>query len=168
MPGRYIYEYRETRLTYEYPTLSILDFSDEELDKSDNPFAQVVLVAKTSLLEEEIPEEDLLELKLLIASKLQEKGFGKLKTLAILNFLRNYVLFDNPEMNRKFDQRFKLNDKYNVMDTLEYVRKEAKEESLAAVVNNLVATTEFSDERIASIAGVSVAFVKAVRQGKKK
>lgn len=172
MPGRYVYEYRETRLTYEYPTLSIVDFSDEELDRSENPFAQVVLVAKTALLEERIPEEDLLELKLLIANRLQEKGFGKVKTRAILNFLRNYVLFENPEMNRKFDQRFELNDKYSVMNTLEYVRMEGKEEGVTearlAVVKNLIATTEFSDDRIASIAGVSGAFVKDVRQGKKK
>lgn len=176
MPGLYTYEYRGTRLTYEYPTFSIVDFSDEELDKSDNPFAQVVLAAKASLLEEKIPEEDLLELKLLIANKLQEKGFGKVKTMAVFNFLRNYVLFENPEMNRKFDEQVKLNDKYNIMDTLEYVRNEAKEEGLEegqaknqiAVVKNMVAAKEFSDEKIASIVGVSVDFVKEVRQGKKK
>jgi len=164
MPDRYTYEYRSTRLTYEYPVMSILDFSDEELDKSSNPFAQVVLAAKMSLLEEKIPEDDLLALKLLIANKLQEKGFGKVKTRAILNFLRNYVLFENPGMNRKFDEQVKLNDKYNIMDTLEYVRMEAKEENQITVVKNLITTTEFSDERIASIVGVSVSFVKEVRQ----
>jgi hypothetical protein len=176
MPGRYTYEYRGTRLTYEYLTLSILDFSDEELDKSDNPFAQVVLAAKTSLLEGKIPEDDLLELKLLIANRLQKKGFGKVKTLAILNFLRNYVLFDNSEMNRKFDQRFKLNDKYNVMNTVEYIKMEAKEEFLAegriegltSAVNNMIATTEFSDEMIASLIGVPLDFVKKIREEKKK
>jgi len=191
MPVRYTYEYRGTRLTYEYLTLSILDFSDEELDKSDNPFAQVVLAAKTSLLEGKIPEDDLLELKLLIANRLQKKGFGKVKTLAILNFLRNYVLFDNSEMNRKFDQRLKVNDKYTVMNTVEYIRMEAKEEAkeefkeefmaakkellaegrkegLTSAANNMITTTEFSDELIASLIGVSVDFVKDIRQGKNK
>jgi hypothetical protein len=98
------------------------------------------------------------------------------KTLAILNFLRNYVLFDSSEMNRKFDQRFKLNDKYTVMNTVEYIRMEAKEEFLAqgrtegltSVVNNMMATTEFSDEMIASLTGVPVDFVKEIRQEKKK
>jgi hypothetical protein len=167
MPCCYTYEYRGTRLTYEYPTLSILDFSDEELDKSDNPFAQVILVARTSLLEGKIPEEDLLELKLLIANRLQKKGFGKVKTLAILNFLRNYVLFDKSEMNRKFDQELKQDDKYTVMNTVEYIRMEAKEETQISVIKNMIATTEFSDELIASFVGVSVDFVKQVREENK-
>ena len=46
MPGRYSYEYRGTKLTYEYPTVSILDYSDEELDKSTNPFAQVIVAGE--------------------------------------------------------------------------------------------------------------------------
>ncbi len=78
------------------------------------------------------------------------------------------------------------------MDTLEYLRQEAKEEAkeewlaeglakgfakgetkgrteaLVAAANNMIAMTEFSDERIASLIGVSVDFVKEVRQGKKK
>jgi hypothetical protein len=166
MPDRYTYEYRRTRLTYEYPTFSILDFSDEELDKSDNPFAQVVVAAKIRLLEGKIPDDDLLEIKLLAANKLQDKGFDKLKIRAIFVFLRNYVLFDNPEMNRKFEERFKLNDKYKVMDTVEYIRYEAKEESLATVVKNMIAA-KFSDEVIASLVGVSVDFVKEVRKRKK-
>jgi len=53
------------------------------------------------------------------------------------------------------------------MGTIEYVRMEAKEESQITVVKNLIATTEFSDERIASLVGVSVAFVEEVRKNKK-
>ena len=63
---------------------------------------------------------------------------------------------------------------------LEFERMEAKEEGLAegqakgrteglvAAVKNMMATTEFSDERIASLIGVPVDFVKEVRHGKKK
>ena len=36
MPCKFEYVYRQTRLVYEYQTLSILDFTDEELDKSPN------------------------------------------------------------------------------------------------------------------------------------
>jgi hypothetical protein len=35
MPDRYTYEYRGTRLAYEYPTLSVRAFSDEEADKGN-------------------------------------------------------------------------------------------------------------------------------------
>ena len=152
---------------YEYHTLSILDFTDEELKESSNPFALVVLAAKTALLEEKIPEKELLERKLLIAKELLRRGYTERKVRAIMVFLRSYVLFEDPEMNRIFTEEVRSYDKNNVMGTIEYVRMEAKEESQITVVKNLIATTEFSDERIASLVGVSVAFVEEVRKNKK-
>jgi hypothetical protein len=174
MPDRYVYEYRGTCLTYRYPTLSILDFSDEELAESNNPFAYVIRAARTALLEKKIPGEDLLQLKLLIARELQRKGFGRAKTLAILNFLRNYILFENPELNLKFDEGLRPNDKFNAMNTIEYLRMEGKEEGLEEgriekeiiFVRKLLAATDFSDEKIADLADVSLEFVKEVRKGK--
>jgi len=152
---------------YEYHALSILDFTDEELKESSNPFALVVLVAKTALLEGEIPEQELLNRKLLIAKELLKKGYTERKVRAIMVFLKSYVLFEDPEMNRIFTEEVRSYDKNNVMGTIEYVRMEAKEESQITVVKNLIATTEFSDERIASLVGVSVAFVEEVRKNKK-
>jgi hypothetical protein len=128
MPDRYIYEYRETCLTYRYRALSIQEFLDEDLARSNNPFAHVVRVARTALLEERVPEEDLLEVKLLIAKELRSKGFSRAKTLAILNFLRNYVLFENPELNCKFDDGLRPDDKNDVMNTIEFIRMEGREE----------------------------------------
>jgi hypothetical protein len=61
MPDTYLYEYRDTKLTYKYHTLAIQDRGEEELIKSNNPFAFVLLTAKASLLEKKIPERDLLE-----------------------------------------------------------------------------------------------------------
>jgi hypothetical protein len=170
MPDRYVYEYRGTCLTYRYPTLSILDFSDEELAGSNNPFAHVIRAAKTALLENKIPEGDLLQLKVLIAKELQNKGFGRTKTLAVLGFLRNYVLFENTELNLKFDQGLRPDNKYDAMNMMEYLRMDAKEEGRIqkeiSFVKNLLAATDFSDEKIADLADVSLEFVKEVREGK--
>lgn len=127
----------------------------------------MVLAAKTALLEEKIPEKELLERKLLIAKELLRRGYTERKVRAIMVFLRSYVLFEDPEMNRIFTEEVRSYDKNNVMGTIEYVRMEAKEESQITVVKNLIATTEFSDERIASLVGVSVAFVEEVRKNKK-
>ena len=167
MPDRYTYQYWKTRVVYEYYTLSILDFTDEELKESSNPFAFVVLAAKTSLLEDKIPENSLLERKILIARELLRKGYTKRKVRAIMVFLENYVLFEDPEMNCIFREQIRIEDKSNIMDTIEFVRQEAKEENQITVVKNLIDTTEFSAERIASLVGVDVAFVKDVQQGKK-
>jgi len=163
MPGKYSYEYRSTKLTYEYPTVSILDYSDEELDKSSNPFAQVVVAAKIRLQEGKVPEDELLNNKLLAARKLTEKGFGMEKIRAIFNFLRNYVLFEKPETNRKFDNLFKETDKTSVMNTVEYLRMEGKEEAATAFVENLLKGSDFVVEKIASLANVSVEFVNKVK-----
>ena len=167
MPGRYSYEYRGTKLTYEYPTVSVLDYSDEELDRSSNPFAQVIVAAKIRLQEGKVSEEELLNIKLLAARKLQEKGFAMEKIRAIFNFLRNYVLFEKPETNRKFDKLFKQTDKTSVMNTVEYLkmegREEAKLESATAFVENLLKGSDFSVEKIASLANVSVEFVNKVK-----
>ena len=163
MPGKYSYEYRGTRLTYEYPTVSILDYSDEELDKSSNPFVQVVLAAKMRLQEGKVPEDELLNNKLLAARKLTEKGFGMEKIRAIFNFLRNYVLFEKPETNRKFDKLFKETDKTSVMNTVEYLKMEGKEEAATAFVENLLKGSDFVVEKIASLANVSVEFVNKVK-----
>ena len=163
MPGKYSYEYRGTKLTYEYPTVSILDYSDEELDKSSNPFAQVVVAAKMRLQEGKVPEDELLNNKLLAARKLTEKGFGMEKIRAIFNFLRNYVLFEKPETNRKFDNLFRQTNKTSVMNTVEYLKMEGKEEATTAFVENLLKGTDFVAEKIASLANVSVDFVNKVK-----
>jgi len=99
--------------------------------------------------------------------------------MAIMVFLESYVLFEDPEMNRIFIGRVQSQDKNNIMGTIEYVKMEAEErghtagliegrtEAKIAVIKNLINTTEFSDDRIAAIASVSVALVEETRQGKK-
>ena len=163
MSGKYSYEYRGTRLTYEYPTVSILDFSDEDLDKSSNPFSQVIVAAKMRLQEGKVSEDELLNSKLLAARKLQEKGFGMDKIRAIFNFLRNYVLFEKPETYRKFDNLFRQTDKTSVMNTVEYLKMEGKEEAATAFVENLLKGSDFTAEKIASLANVTVEFVNKIK-----
>jgi hypothetical protein len=175
MPARYSYEYRGTRLTYEYPTISVQAFSDDELANSPNPFAQVVVAARIRLKEGRVSEDELLNLKVLAARRLFAKGFETDKIRSILNFLRNYVLFEKPETNSKFDNEIKETDKTGVMNTLEYVKMEGREEGLAQglaegqrnAVLALLTNTEFSVEKIASILGVSTAFVSKVNDESK-
>jgi hypothetical protein len=164
MPGRYTYEYRGTRLTYEYPTMSIMDYTNEELDRSSNPFAQVIIAARMRLQEGKVAEDELLNNKLLAARKLQEKGFDMEKIRAIFNFLRNYVLFEKPETNRKFDNLFRRTDKTSVMNTVEYLKMEGKEEAAVSFVQNLLRGSDFNVEKIASLANVSIEFVNEVKR----
>ena len=166
MPDRFEYKYRNTRLLYQYPTISILDFTDEELEKSDNPFAHVILAARTSLLEGKIPPADLLDRKVLIARKLLQKGFSKRKIRAIFVFLENYVLFEDPEMNLNFKNRIELKYKNNIMGIDEYMkmvgREEGEEKRNRLFVTNLL-KEGFPMKKIASLANVTLAFVRTVK-----
>jgi hypothetical protein len=148
--------------------LLINDYSDEELEASDNPFAQVVLAARTSLLEGKISEQDLLDRKILIASKLLKRGFSQRKIWAIFVFLENYVLFEDPEMNRTFRDRIQPQVKNNDVMSLEELVKvlaieEGREEERRLLVKNLLSGTDFSTEQIASLVGVTTDFVNSVK-----
>jgi len=162
MPCQFTYAYRTTQLVYEYHTLAILEFTNEVLDRSTNPFAQVALAAKTALLEGKIPEQELLERKVLIARRLLRKGFQLKKTRAIMKFLKNYVLFDDPEMNRNFIERVNSQDKNNTMGIDEYCRMEGREEVQEEVIKNLLRESDFSVEKIASLVNTTVEFVNEV------
>ncbi|HEV3324841.1 MAG TPA: hypothetical protein VG052_04530, partial [Puia sp.] len=162
------------RALYEYKTLCITDYTDEALSASNNPFAIVLLVAKEALLKLKGSEEEidaiLLEHKLMIVTLLQGKGiFGERKINAIMAFLKNYVRFKKPETNRIFrgqvDQKTGKKNTMGIIEQLaeikaEEVRKEGKQES----VRLFLANTEFSMSKIANLVGVSIYFVKKVKE----
>jgi hypothetical protein len=167
LPGQYNYSFRGTELTYKYPTLSVKAFSDEELENNPNPFAQVIIAARLRLQEGKMTEDELLIAKVLAARKLEEKGFDIETVKSIFIFLRNYVLFDNPETNRKFDDEIRRTDKIGVMDTVEILkmegREEGKEQAAIAFVENLLKGSDFALEKIAALANVTLDFVKEVK-----
>jgi len=177
MPGCYEYKFLNTRLLYEYNTICILDYSNKELEDSDNPFAWVVLAAKKALLQGKDLDNKLLKGKLFIFRKLYDKGVAeKQKWRAIFIFLNNYVRFADPEFNRKFkDEVDKITDKKDTMDIFEiaaqWALEEAREEGLKQglkeglekAVKALLANTEFSVEKIASEVGVPVSFVENIK-----
>lgn len=183
MPRLYTYEYRHTRLKYEYLGISVIDYSATELAESRNPFAHVIAAARLRLLEGQLKDAELLNLKLLLAKKLRLAGFEMEKIRAVFIFLRNYILFDDPEMNCKFDHLVKEADKTHVMNTIEYIKMEGKEEgreegreegweeglkdgrraATESFVENLIKDTDFTSERIAALTNTSVQFVEIVK-----
>jgi hypothetical protein len=181
MADRFEYEFLNTRLVYQYNTLSILDFPDKELEASNNPFATVILVAKKSLLKGKELDNRLLEQKLMIVSLLKEKGFSEQKIKAIMIFLHNYVQFDKPEMNRIFveevDHIFGKKNFMGIAEHLAEIRatearkialkeglEEGKENASRLFVENLLKDSDFTQAKIASLANVSLAFVKKVKK----
>jgi hypothetical protein len=160
LPVCYNYDFMGTRLLYEYNTIRILDYADEELLNSPNPFAWVILIAKKALVRGKDLDNKILKGKLFIFRKLYENGlFERQKIKAILQFLERYIRFENPE---EIDL---ITGKQNTMDIFEIAADMKVEERLGEVVANLLKVTDFSDDKIASIAKVSLDFVKEVKEG---
>jgi hypothetical protein len=169
MPRQYEHSLLGTRLLYQYNTFRIMDYPDDHLSASDNPFALVVLAAKTALLAGKVPERELLDRKLLVAKLLFSKQiYTRHKIEGILAFLNNYVLFEDQETNLIFvEQINKITGKVNTMGILEQLAEiraeEAMEKASRLFVENLLANTDFSQERIAALANVSADFVNTVK-----
>jgi hypothetical protein len=170
LPGSYAYSFMNTRLQYQYNTLCILDYSDQELEESKNPFAWVMLAAKIALLKGKDVDAKLLKGKLFIFRKLYENGvFEKRKLQAILTFLNSYVRFENKETYRTFNHEIdKITEKENTMDIFEIAAEMRVEEKTWEIVKNLLTKTSHPIDEIASLANVSVDFVKEVKKSLKK
>ena len=174
LPDTFGYQFLDTRLQYRFNTLSILDYPDEQLKASDNPFAWVVLASKLALLKGRNMDEQLLAGKLFIFRKLYKNGvFEKRKLQAILIFLKTYVRFKNPETNSTFSEEVdKITAKKNAMDIFEQVAEmqrqelvhETKQQTKRLFVENLIKETKFPMNKIASLAKVSLSFVKKVKK----
>lgn len=158
------------RTLYEYKTLRITDYTNEELAASDNPFAIVVLVAKEALMKFKGSDDDadkkLLEQKLLIVKLLQEKEqFSERKIKAILIFLNNYVLFKKPETNRIFMRQVdQITGQTNTMGIAEQLADIRVSEEKENVIKNLLTSAKLSLGEIAAVVGVSESFVEKVKE----
>lgn len=194
-PKRYTKELMNTRHTYEYNSLSLLDHLDEDLAGSGNPFAWAMLAAKMALIKGRNRDAKLLEGKLEVFKILFKNGlFQSRKLQAILTFLKNYAHFKNSDFNRTFTTEIdKITGKPNTMDIFEQVaeirHQEGLEEGLAKgiekglakglekgrvqgreeLVRTMLEKTEFSEEYISSTFSIPIKLVrrlsKEVRTG---
>ena len=170
MPNCYTYNFLGTSLMYKYNTCRITDYTDETLMASNNPFALVVLAAKMALQTKKVPEKTLMDQSLLITKMLCEKGiFSKKKIAAVLTFLRNYVVFEDPEINSNFKQEFdQITGKTDTMDIFEQVAEmradEVRTEEREKVVKNLLTNTDHSPEEVALLVDVPLSMVEKIKE----
>lgn len=142
-PDSFELNFMGTSLKYTFNTYKIASQSDEELLASDNPFALVVLTAKTALSGSGIKnsmERDklLLNLKLELAKQLLMKRIPKEKVRALMNFLKYYTRFENPEINSKFEQEVEaLTERSNTMGLEELLLYRAKKEEAIAIAREM-------------------------------
>ena len=177
-PSEYHYNFLGVETIFRYNLYKLIEQDTDELKKSDNPFALVILTALIALQKGKLVEEEMVSLKIEIARLLFKKALPRKKIKGIMNFLKHYVHFENPENNIKFEQAITVKNEVN-MGTEEYLLQKAKKEGLKeglekgareksiAFVKSLLASTDFNDEKIAAVADVPVAFVEQVKESVK-
>ena len=161
-----------TRLRYEFNTYKVIDHSEEDLLKSNNPFAQVILTVLAAIQSKGLQEEEIFNIKIELTRRLLSKDITKNKIRAIMNFLRYYIHFENHEMNIKFDKEIEeITQNKKTMGIEEFLldRAEKKgiekgiEQSVIKVVKSLLRETDFDDDKIASLIGISPESVRKIK-----
>lgn len=176
-PERYEIELLGTRLEYQYNTYRVIDQEDETLKSINNPFALVMLAAKTALLSGKATDEELMNRHEWIFRALAGKKLSQRKIIAIYAFLQNCIRFADSETYATFEKKIgQITDKRKIMGVKEYLIQQGREEGYEKgveegkelFVKNLLSNTDFTIAKIASLANVTQAFVKKVRTSLQK
>lgn len=162
-----------TKIRYDFNMFKVLDYDEAYYENIDNPFASVMLVARSFLRNKSLKtDEDLLTLKLQLFRKMYEKGYNKDIIRKIANFIKLYVSFKNEGYFVKFETQLDKITKYQpTMGLLELIKQRTIEEAERIGIEKTLKTAikkmlskDFSKEVIADILELKVVDVEKVRQ----
>ena len=176
-PNEYRYNFMGVENIFKYNTYKIIEQDEDVLRRDENPFAIVILTVLIALKKGKLPEEIITDLKIELAKAFLKKPVPKEKARAIMSFLRYYIRLEKTENLTKFDNAIIeiTNKNATTMGIEEFLlqraekkgrkegREEGKEEAKVIFVKSLLDTTDFSNEKIASIADVTVVFVEKIK-----
>ena len=180
-PKAFIQDQRGTRLVYSFNTYKILEQDNAELERSKNPFAMVLLIAKAALLGKKLDDKELYKLKIKLLKRLLSKQLPKKKIEAIMLFLTHCIQFADKGFNKKFEQnKDQLTKRRKTMGMKEAVREiyrlegldegleKGRLEAKGEIVKNLISQMGLDDQQVVKLAGVSLTFVKKMRRELKR
>lgn len=175
-PREYYSEFLGTELRYRFNSFKIIEQEEDKLLQSSNPFAFVVLIVLLALQRNRLTDKALFDLKLELMRKLLEQKFSKPTIKGIFLFIRNYVVFADPQNSVKFDEVIdSANQKNKNMGIVELMKEretnrlteKVAEQKSYEFVKKLLAAKKFTIAEIADFAGVTETFVKKVKAGNK-
>ena len=130
-PKYYERDFLGTKVYYAFNTYKIIDQNDAELEASNNPFALAVLSAKLALTRQSLKDQQFFDLAYDLAKRLLNKQIPKVKIRKVMNFLRYYLRFENPEMISKFEQEIAvLTERSTTMGIEEFLLEKYKREGI--------------------------------------
>lgn len=158
-----------TNLSYQFNTYKITDATDEELWANENPFALVILAARTVFAGKHIKnnhEHDqlIIALNTEIVRQLISRNIEQNKIIAILIFLKGYIKFKNQESNRTFNDKLEMltidTNKMGIEEmVIEMAKETAKNEQLSKFLKRLT-DLNFPQEEIEKILELTAIQIK--------
>ena len=172
LPSEYDIEFLGTSVVYRFNIYKVLQQDEAALTNNPNPFALVVLTVLLAIRNKGVADEDLIRLKLDLFRRCISYNMDKGTLRAIVNFLKNYIRFSKPETYLTFEQEIKsITNDNTTMGIEELILDMAKKEgiekgandTLEAVVTNLIIKLGLTDEQAADVAGVTPEYVAEIR-----
>lgn len=132
-----------------------------------------------------LTEEVMLNLKVQLARELLLKQFSKAKIRVLMDFLRYYIRFEEADNRVKFEREIdQITNHKPTMGLEQFLLERAvtegrqiglqegrqegwqvgRQEEKQIIVTNMIQKTQFTDDQIADIAEVTVAYVAQLRQ----
>jgi hypothetical protein len=123
-PNCYTVEFLGTKMEYRYNVYKISQQSEEELLKSNNPFAMVVLTVRSVLKNKKLDDNTLMEIKMKLAQRFLNMSIPKEKIIALMDFLKSYIDFENTENDIIFDQNLEqITGRTEIMGLREHISR---------------------------------------------
>lgn len=148
-------------------------FPEEELKKSDNPFALVILTVLTSLKMKNIDEIQLVDMKMRLVRRLIDKEYDRKHIRDLMNFIRFYVRLPDEKMNLLFEERVEefVTNKDIPMGVEEIIIQQAeekglekgREEQLYEIIKKMIIKGK-SNPEICDLLEVEEAYVLTIRK----
>ncbi len=121
-PREFKYELLGTRVSLKFSTVKLLDYQGrwEELERSHNPFA-IVVMAYLRMYETRRDPRKRLEWKLILTKMLYDRGYSERDVIDLFRFL-DWLIFLPADLQREYDdeiERFEEERKMPYMTTIE-------------------------------------------------
>ena len=100
-PAQYGYDHWGCKLSLDFPTIKLLDYDQDELKRSDNPFGIVVLAHLQTIETQHKPQERYAA-KMTLAKMLYHRGYARQDILDIFRFI-DWIMTLPDELAQQFD-----------------------------------------------------------------
>lgn len=128
----YNYRFHGTGVDFHFNSIYVEELDEQELSRSDNPFAKILLIAKLAL-EKKLEVQDIFVKKKALARQLLGLDLLPENIKKLMDFLKAYIHFDDKEINNKFDEELNvLTNKSETMGITEMILDMAEQKGRAA------------------------------------